>query len=172
MSRVTWKPGIVRLPSGKHARQIPQIATWNSALFIAQDGECARRYYDFIQRHLRWGEEEVPLVFDSETGCRIGMQVGTRWFSLEQCILLAWRHREPNELGRVVHNEGDPCHLKYLHWSLEIPAGEHGGRYYFGRNMEESAGEDGNHTERWCIFNLQQRETEITRWKSHERAVV
>lgn len=94
--KVTWADGIERAPDGAPAREIPQPFTWNSSLWITDQGVAYRRYYNAIARAHTW---EALNLCDDDTG-RWGYHVPA-FATVEHAIALAWRARAPDSRARV-----------------------------------------------------------------------
>ena len=87
---ISWCDGLVDGPDGTY-RQVPQHATWSSALFVTQDGTMRTRQYNPVTRSWSWGEE-LPLTFE---GHRVGVVTKDGWKSVDRVIAYAWLHRAP-----------------------------------------------------------------------------
>ena len=103
MSLVTWPDGLVRGPDGP-ARQIPQLHTWSSVVFITKDGTARRRHYNPVSKAWTFDAQPISMAFDSN-GDRLGYHVLGHWVSMERAVLLAWAHRHPDAPWTIVHDE-------------------------------------------------------------------
>ena len=97
---IRWQDGVEH-HGDTPLREIVQPNVWSSSVWISQDGEAYRKYYNPVAR--TWGEwEGIPVSLDQERGARLGYSLPTGWKSIEACIATAWLHRDP----------GSRCHTR------------------------------------------------------------
>ena len=124
---ITWYDGIEETPSGP-ARELVQHDTWSSSVWITQEGEVWRRYYNPVSQTFAW--EDIPYSLDHETQSRLGLPLLSRWMSVETAIATAWLHRAPGSRAYIrILDPSNPT-LPNLQWGepeIDPEAGDFGG---------------------------------------------
>ena len=116
-SWIAWQDGLEMSPDGE-VRQIPQKAHWASSVWVTKSGIARRKYYRMQTDTWVWSEKILEYSMDDATG-RVGF-ILDHFITVEQAILLAWKHRAPESATRAVYTRGNvPAHADYLEWREE-----------------------------------------------------
>ena len=114
---IQWRPGLLKAPHGRLARQLPEDHIWTAQRWITKKGDIYRRRWNPIQKVWQWEDQPIQLSLDENTG-KLG--VYNPWFtSLEFAVACAWRKRADDSTDRVKLKEGKPLQARYLKWSKE-----------------------------------------------------
>ena len=94
---IDWADGEEIAPDGSVVREVPQRHVWTSSVWITQDGEAWRRYFNVVTKQWHWDAQQLPLVIDGDQE-----GVSLEWFtSTDRAIAMAWLHRHPESGAKV-----------------------------------------------------------------------